>query len=300
MKRRGAACLLALLVLASCASGNGRLPSSSAGNAPRTEPAAEKEYVKPLANGWVETTGIASIHNITPEEARNKAIMNACAAAIQYYGIQVSQRDLDIQAESSHKTIHDDFLSLTSLTTHGVILEKTVVEEKVISRGDDLQKYVRLRVKIGRQSGGKDPYFTVTAVLNRDVFRVNDTLHITVTATRDCYLTILDITDEEVYVLFPNRYSSDNFLAQGQSFAFPSEGQKATGLTLPAMLPAGKEKDMGVVKVLATKKQASFEGLARQSEYGTLQLALQDLLGVIVKIPLDEMEEVDVPYMITR
>jgi len=294
----GVGCLLALLVVAGCAAGNERLKDTPARSAPDSVP--EKEYVKPLPEGWVECVGIASIHNITPEEARKLAIMKACAAAIQYYGIQVSQRGLDIQAESSHKTIHDDFLSLTSLTTRGIILEKTVVEEKVISRGDDLQQYAKLRVRVGRQSGGKDPYFTVKAALNRDVFKVNDTLHIMVTATRDCYLTILDITDEVVYILFPNRYCSDNFLGQGRQFSYPGEGRKATGLSLPAMLPQGKDKVMGVIKILATKQPASFEGLAGQSEYGTLQLALQELLGLIVKIPLDEIEEVDLPYLITR
>ena len=298
-KGRGFALLILIVVGLGCATTD----NNSAARVNRDKkagPLPADEYVKPLGNGWVEAVGRAGISNITPEEARRKAIMNACTAAIQYYGIQVSQRGLDVQAESNHKLVQDDFLSLTSLTTNGVILEKLVMEERVISEGDGLQKYIKLRVKIGRQTGGKDPYFSVKAALNRDVFKVNDTLKVAVTSTQDCYLTILGISDDVVNILFPNQYCADNFLAKGRRFEFPNESHTKMGMTIPALLPQGMDKDMGVIKILATKAATSLEGLSRPSEYGPSELALQDLLNLLIKIPLNEMEEVDLPYVITR
>jgi hypothetical protein len=295
---RLAACILVLAALLGCASVDQTTPSP--GYIQKNSAGGTGGEVRPLPDGWLEATGVASISNITPEEARRQAIMSACTSALQYQGVQVSQRNLDVQAESNHKIIHDDFMSLTSLATRGVILEKVIVEEKVLAAGNDLQKFVRVKVKIGRQEGEKDPYFTVKASLNREVFKENDNLQVTFTSSQDCYLTILDITDKDVYVLYPNSYTSDNFIAKGEQFSLPDETQRKAGMTLPALLPPGKSTDMGAVKVLATKRKASLEALAKQSEYGTGCLALQDLLGFMVKIPLSEVEEVDLPYMITK
>ena len=107
-----------------------------------------------------------------------------------------------------------------------MILDKVIVDEKVVNDGENVEKVVRLRVKIGTQKGQKDPDFSIKASLNRDVYKVGDTLRIKLISTQDCYLTVLDISDNVVYVLFPNKYCGDNFVRKGQNFEFPSNNQE--------------------------------------------------------------------------
>jgi hypothetical protein len=256
--------------------------------------------VKPLEGGWVEAVGRADITNITPEEAKRKAIMNACVNAIQFNGFEVSQRTLDIQSESNHKIIQNDFLSLTSLTTKGIILEKELIDDEIISDGKHLEQMVRMRIRLGMQQGRKDPYFKVHASLNKDTFKVGDTLQLTISSTQDCYITILNIADETAYVLFPNMYCSDTFLKKGQRIVFPNKNDTKMGMSIPALLPPGKDLELGVVKILATKKETSLESLCTQSQYGTYQLELHDLMNFFIQIPRDEIEEADFTYRITK
>ena len=287
-----------LMIAVSCAYDKGVFPKIN--NAPGESSSVKEENARSIGGGWFEAVGKASYANITPEEARRKAIINACINAIQYSGFEVSQRNLDVQVESNHQVIQNDFLSLTSLTTNGVILDKVIVHEEVVKNGENVDKVVRLRVKIGKQKGEKDPYFSIKASLNRDVFKVGETLRVSVTSTQDCYLTILDISDDVVYVLLPNKYCADGFVRKGDNFAFPSNSQEKMGITIPAILPSGKSIDMGVIKILATKKEYAFESQCGQSQYGTYELALHDLLKYIITLPRNEMEEADLTYKITK
>ena len=132
------------------------------------------------------------------------------------------------------------------------------------------------------------------------MYKVGDTLRIKLTSTQDCYLTILDISDDVVYVLFPNKYYGDNYVRRGQNFEFPGNKQEKMGITVPAILPNGKSIDMGVIKILATKKDFSFESLCSQSQYGPYELALHDLLNYIIALPRNEIEEADLIYKITK
>jgi len=258
------------------------------------------EGVKDLGSDWYEAVGRASYANITPDEARRKAIINACINAIQYCGFEVNQRNLDVQMESNRKIVQNDFLSLTSVTTKGVVLDKLVIDDKVFNDGENVERVVRVRVKVGTQKGQKDPYFSIRASLNREVFKLADTLKVGLTSTQDCYITIFNISDDMVYILFPNMYCGDNLVQKGQKFEFPSKTHEKMGISIPAMLPNDKNMDMGIIKIIATKKPASFEGLCRQSQYGTYEMVLHDLLEFLIGLPRDEIEEVDLTYQITK
>lgn len=260
------------------------------------------DTLKDLGNGWFEVVGTAVIQNITPEEAEEKAILNACQDAIQYYsGVEISQRTLDLQAAGHGKVILDHFSSLTSQTTHGIILEKHVLHNEIRTDGKNLVKLAVLRVKVGKQEGQKDPYFHLTSHLNRDNFKEGEELELTARASKDCYITVLNIcSGDTVYVLFPNRYRSDNFLKAGDIFTLPSKEDEMMGLSCPVTLAQGKESDVEMIKVLATKEEISLVESHTFSPYGTYKMALKKLLNWLIKIPRSEVEEVDLQYFVTR
>ncbi len=263
---------------------------------------SEGDEIKDLGNGWFEVVGKAIIQNITPEEAEDQAVFNACRDAIQYYsGVEISERILDLQAASQNKIILEHFSSLSKQTTSGIILEKHIMHKEIKTDGENLVKLVVLKVKVGKQKGKKDPYFNVAAHLNRDIFKEGEELELTVQSSKDCYITVLNIcSDDSVYILFPNQYRSNNFIKAGEFFKLPNEHDRAMGLSFPTRLRKGKDRDVEMIKILATKEDISLTGTHTLSSYGTYQFALKKLLNWLIKIPCNEIEEIDMQYFIRK
>ena len=262
----------------------------------------EKSEIKDLGNGWFEVIGTAIIQNISPEEARELAIQKACKKAIEYYsGVEISGRTLSLQAESNEKILLDNFLQLINQTSNGIILEKEVLDEYTKVSGNILKKVVILKVKVGKQKGEKDPYFNLTANLNREYFKENENLEITVIPTKDCYLTVFNIcSNDSVYIIFPNQYRKDNYVEAGEEFILPNENDRKIGLSFPVYLLPGKEEDTEIIKIIATKKPILFQSFQSISAYGTYQSAIIELLKQLIKIPRGEIEEFDLEYFILK
>lgn len=262
----------------------------------------DEQAIKDLGNGWFEVTGTAIIQNISPEEARELAIQNACQEVIEYYsGVEISGSTISIQAESKGKILLDNFLQLTNQTCKGIILEKMVLDEEIKTDGNILKKVVILNVKVGKQKGEKDPYFNLTANLNRDYFKHGENLELTVIPTKDCYLTVFNIcSNDSVYIIFPNQYRKDNFVEAGEVFELPDENDRRVGLSFPVCLLTEKEEDTEIIKIIATKKPVMFPSFQTYSAYGTYQSAFNELLKQLIKIPRDEIEEFDLQYYIYK
>ena len=106
--------------------------------------------IKNLGDGWYEiTTGIPVV-NISPEEAKEKAIQRACQLAIeQFSGIEVSGRTTSIEVESNDNVTIDHFSKLTQQISNGIVLEKEILVEKNIVYEEfmALQDFVWSKVK---------------------------------------------------------------------------------------------------------------------------------------------------------
>ena len=130
-------------------------------------PAPLQPTIEALGNDWFKVTASVAIENITPQKAKNLAIQRACKQVIEYYcGVEISGRVLSVQAESEDAVLMDNFLQLINQTSNGIILEKEILSEKTLTEGNVLKKIVVLRVKAGKQKGGKDPYFNLDAGLS--------------------------------------------------------------------------------------------------------------------------------------
>jgi hypothetical protein len=92
--------------------------------------------------------------------------------------------------------------------------------------------------------------FNIHLWTNQKSYRPGDTIEFSFKTDRDCYLTLIDVATEGVIrVIFPNKYSPDNFVQAGRTYNIPGDynfRMKITG-------PAGMEK----VKAIATTKPMS-------------------------------------------
>lgn len=261
----------------------------------------QNEFIE-LGNGWFQVTESIIIENLTPGKAKEIAIQKACKRAIEFYsGIEISGRILNIQAENQNLILIDNFSSITQQTSQGIVLEKEIIEEEIISNGNMLQKVITVKVKVGKQKGEKDPSFQITANLNREYFKDGEDMELSVVSSKDCYLTILNIcSNDSVYVIFPNEYRKDNFVKSGELFQLPNSKDKEIGLYFPVNLLQNKNEDIEMIKVIATKQKIDFSSVYSFSAYGTYQSALNDLQKWLLEIPRNEIEEIDLQYFIGK
>ena len=68
------------------------------------------------------------------------------------------------------------------------------------------------------------PPFTMEVKVDKDVYRISETIVITVRASQNCFLTLYDISTEgEVTQIFPNRYAQDNWIQGGTVYRIPDK-----------------------------------------------------------------------------
>ena len=192
-------------------------------------------------------------------------------------------------------------MQLINQTSNGIILEKEILKDETQTIGNVIKKVVLLQVKVGKQKGEKDPYFNLTASLNREYFKENENLELTVKSTINCHLTIFNIcSNDSVYIIFPNQYRKENLVEASEEFKLPNEYDRKIGLSFPVYLLPGKNEDTEIIKVIATKKPILFQSFQTISAYGTYQSAITELLMQLIKIPRGEIEEFDLEYFIIK
>lgn len=252
--------------------------------------------INDLGDGWFEVTSYVVIENITPEEAKGKAIQKACQTAIeQFSGIEITGRTSLIEVESGSEITIDHFSKLTNQTSNGIIMEKEIIKEENITKNNILYKSITLKIKVGKQEGERDPFFTIEAKLNKDYFKEGEELLLSVTPSKDCYLTILNImSDENVITIFPNKYRKDNFVKANELFELPNENDNKLGIMFKVHLLPDKEEDTEIIKILATKEPVNIQ---INSDFKT---ALESLQNWLVTIPRSHIEEFDLQYFIMK
>ena len=257
------------------------------------------ETLKELGDGWYEVMGTSSLENLTLEQATRKAQDNACREAIEHFsGVQVSSSSSYVMGESERMDI-DKYSQIINSVSAGIILEKIPISENLVDGNFDIE--VKLKVKVGQQKGKHDPKFKLRSSLDREYYKHGEEMTISVTPSMDCYLNILNFSsNDSVYILFPNKLLKNNFIRSGQTFLLPSEDDRDRGIRFRVGLLPGKDEDLEMIKILATKENIPFTALSSISTIGTYESTQSDIIGWIIDIPRDQMVESDLQYWIHK
>ncbi len=91
---------------------------------------------------------------------------------------------------------------------------------------------------------------TIDVVAGRAVYRPGSSLRISLTAPRDGYLNVVNLGrgENELVLLFPNRYHTDNRVGRGEYVSLPLAGR----FRLPAALPPGIDRQQNLIAVFHT------------------------------------------------
>ncbi|RLD61274.1 MAG: hypothetical protein DRJ01_08185, partial [Bacteroidetes bacterium] len=217
---------------------------------------SQQPQILDLGNDLYKVIISIPIENITPVQAKEIAIQKACQLAIeQIAGIEVTGRTSLIQAEANNEITIDHFCKLTNQISKGVILEKEILKEENINVNNRIIKQVTVKLKVGKQTGEADPFFSLSANLNKTYFQNDEELILNVTPSKDCYLTILNImSDKNVSTVFPNQYRKNNFVKANEFFELPNKNDKKLGIIFKVQLLTDKSEDTEIIKIIATKE----------------------------------------------
>jgi len=257
------------------------------------------EILKDLGDGWYEVMGTSSLENQTLEQARRKAEDIACREAIEHFsGVQVSSSSSYVLGESERMDV-DKYSQIINSVSAGSILEKMPISQKLVDGSFDIE--VKIKVKVGQQKGKADPKFKLKSSLDREYYKHGEEMTISVTPSMDCYLNILNFSsNDSVYILFPNTLLKNNFIRSGQTFLLPSEENRERGIRFRVGLLPGKDEDLEMIKILATKENIPFTALSSISTIGTYESTATDIIGWIMDIPRDKMTESTLQYWIYK
>ena len=301
--------MVLMLVFVNCA---GRIKERPSASSP-SQSILEEPSARGLGGGWVEAMGEAYLINVTPEKARRQALENARAEAIRYAaGVQVEAAIYDRRvrlSEREREKVQESFAYISEQTSVGKIVEEQPPKWRTYTIADPTRPLpitvyrTYLRAKVAKEKGRVDPDFRVGVELNRDSFRDGDEMTMRIWASKDCYLTVLNLAaNDTVYVLLPHEYRVDNFIAGGQTVEVPNGAERAIGIRYRVHLLEGQDAAIELIKVIATKKRYDFgKGLEKVGRFPivpTPKGALVELQGWLVHVPRNERAEAMAVYEI--
>ena len=224
-------------------------------------------------------------------QMRTKALNNARSDALYKAGVFVRSSDISLSSESSSSSV-DFYTKFAESSSRGLILEEHIVREsdpvRVKGAGaDEFQIDVEIQARVSVQQGTPDDTFEVTLETDREAYHERDPVKLKITSSRDGYLTLFNIFNDSLIVLFPNAIEKDNSIVAEKEKMFPSTEE----YQLELEVPMGREESMESFVAIVTKDRYPFASLGKIEYSGDRLKVRQEMLSVyanwIYKIPLD-------------
>jgi hypothetical protein len=145
----------------------------------------------------------------TPEQARREALQRARdEAVVRAAGVRVAAQQLRLRSEGADGMLRDGFSSLVETSTEGRIVEEQVTYRTRLENETPIYE-ATLVAAVALTEGARDPGFTIelSAEPATRTFRDGEPLVLQATASRRCYLTLIQIgEDGALELVLPNRY----------------------------------------------------------------------------------------------
>lgn len=193
----------------------------------------------------------------TPEQARREALQRARDRAVEEVaGVRIAAQQMRLKTESGG-AVQDAFSYLVHTSTHGRIVSEDVVHRTSLD-GDVPVYQVVLQAEVVLEEGVRDPGFDLELALHprSATLRDGEAVVIEITATRDCYVTVLNVhADGTVSRVFPNAHAPDGGVTAGSALRLGGAG---SGFEVRAELAPGSRRDHEQIVAIATLDDVPF------------------------------------------
>ncbi len=256
-------------------------------------------------------TGIASKYERTID-AEKRAIEDALTQALEESRINVYYGFHEVLSQYDKKS-HEFVSSYCNLWSNAVTTYKKIgPPEFEALRTGETKCTIKIKGKIYFK-GDPDPAFqlrtdhkTKELGFNQPAYYEGDELRVSFWVTRDSYIHLLIIDEEQnVSLLYPNKFTLHKMLKAGEIFEFPDEELKSKGFILKTYLPEGKKSALELLHVIATKEKPIFipeeTQITREGPYEIFSLGrLQDISLRLAKLKRSDWTMLVLPYSILK
>jgi hypothetical protein len=254
---------------------------------------------KPDAVWIAGVTGEAIGENLTPQQARERALSNASAEALRQVGVRIDAVQLMQQSEvlnsaAKERQANDAFVNVVRLSSQGIVTgrrNEVWTAENIETRTGKpplIVYRVKVDLRVTMPAGKRDEDFAVKARLSQPAYRSGERVLLSVSATKDCHVLVFNIAEDSVRQLHPVPGSSSDMLSADMPLSFPPPG-----LRWKAAVPEGWESSQELIMVIATKRMVEAEFgkfLEPGGGYaGTRHAALMELLQWLASLPQDQV-----------
>lgn len=240
---------------------------------------------------WV--TGKATAYGTDIARMQTDAVKRARADALNQAGIVVSASSYRLQSESN-KAMNDYYSQFTEATSRGIITSERNISisdpvrltgstkgtDKVFQVTAELEAYVVI------PEGTTDPAYTVSVKTSRTSYRESEPVLLEITATKDSYITIINVKNDSIQVPLPNVLLKENAVKAKKPFLFPN------GFELYLTVDAGEESNTEEFIIVATKEPVPVmkreNGAIIGGELVLPKLTMTELSQWLASIPLNQ------------
>jgi hypothetical protein len=171
---------------------------------------------------WINGKG--SAEGTDTKQIRVDAINDARANAMKQAGIDIRANDVLVKTEANQQ-LTDFYSKFAETSTKGIILEERnlkIGKANPVAENSDVYKIeVELEALVATQFGERDAGFDVTLESNREIFQENEPVELTITSTRDGYVTLFYVHNDSLNVLFPNAIDKKNVVKANVPMLYP-------------------------------------------------------------------------------
>ncbi|MEX0608800.1 MAG: DUF4384 domain-containing protein [Balneolaceae bacterium] len=196
-------------------------------------------------------------------EVKEILLNDARVEAVQKVsGVRIESIDATAEAEMGN-SYFNSFRRLMRQSVRGRIID----EEKPIYTVSSDTVTISFKATVQQINEDLDPYFKISLSSNKRVYNVGEAIQFQVTATKDAYLILFSVKeDNSIAMFFPNQYLPNNFAENGVVRVIPNEKEQGI-IDFVAQSETGKEYYSELIYAVATKQKYEFEKLARELTY---------------------------------
>jgi Domain of unknown function (DUF4384) len=169
--------------------------------------------------------GVGVVRNITPAQARVKAIEEAKIEALRMAGVNEVVRSFDVlEKKEDQKQFEEYFFSLVSVQSQGSVVDWEIVSEKTsVDENSNITIEVEINATVKKYKSLSDPSFQFEVAGLRPSYENEEALKFSIKPNQSGFIRVF-IMDEsnQMYMLFPNSSEKDNRLLEKKSYRFPT------------------------------------------------------------------------------
>lgn len=210
---------------------------------------------------WVKGVGSEVSKTFDPS-IYDQALNKARADALRQLGVTIKAGEYRQKTEDS-QALTDFYSSFAESSTRGIIIDERNIKkskpEQITPEGSDIPFFkvtVEIEALVAAQVVDPDPTFKVSLEAERDVYVEREPVIFKINSTQDGFLTIFNIKNDTLNVVFPNKLMPKNQIKANVQFQFPAEKSR---LRLRLLPNSGQQKSDEMFVAIVTKENIPFD-----------------------------------------